>query len=600
MGSQRDVKGAQRHGMAEVYCSSEPPHGGAERVIDARSGKSRTNFWGTGGMLVTFGRVAQWYDRVAMSDHDERPIKLTSTLVFAFCFALCFATVAAAQNQSGAQLGDVSFQTSCSPRVRPAMNRAVALLHSFQYQQAESAFGEVARQDPYCGMSYWGKAMSLYHQLWDFPDANTLASGRGYISEAEKAGAKTPTERDYIAAAVAFYTANPGSSQAARVEAYARAMQSVYKDSPGDPNAAGFYALALVNLAAYQDETANLKKAIAILQPMFTKFPNNPGLAHYLIHASDTPELAPEGLAAARRYAKIAPDSSHALHMPSHIFTRLGLWQESIDSNIAAAEAARKATLAHEADAGYQTHAMEFLNYAYLQNGHSAKARQVVENLKNVPGASAEDIASEQAWLAARDALESHRWEEAASLPVPRIKLSSQDATYFVRGMGEARSGNAAAARVELKKLVEAVDAQRSEAKEMGYSTGSGPSVEQQEVEAWIDFAEGRTDDALRTLGAAADKQDAAGLQLLSMPAREMLGDMLLEAKRPKEALAAYRTALKESPNRFDGLWGAARAAQDSGDASAAKQYYSKLLAVCGSSADRPELKQAHEYVSTK
>jgi tetratricopeptide (TPR) repeat protein len=535
-----------------------------------------------------------------MSDHDEHPIKLTGTFVFAFCFALCFATVAAAQNQSGAQLGDVSFQTSCSSRVRPAMNRAVALLHSFQYQQAESAFGEAVQQDPNCAMAYWGKAMSLYHQLWDFPDAKILATGHEYIAEAEKAGAKTAAERDYVAAAAAFYTANQGLSHAARVEADARAMEAVYRDSPGDPNAAGFYALAFVNLAGYQDQTANLKKAIAILQPMFAKFPNNPGLAHYLIHASDTPELAPEGLEAARRYAKIAPDSSHALHMPSHIFTRLGLWQESIDSNIAAAAAAKKATLAHEADATYQLHAMDFLDYAYLQSGQETKAREVVAELKNVPGANSGDILDHEGYFAARNAIELHRWKEAAALPVPHLPMSRVEDTYFARALGAARSGDTRQARADLAKLDEAVRGERAESKRMGYAAGSGESADHQKVEAWIDFTDGKTGQALKALQSVADREDAVGVDSLAMPAREMLGDMLLAAKRPKEALAAYQTALKESPNRFDGLWGAARAAQASGDASAAKPYYSKLVAICGPGADRPELKQAREYLSTR
>ncbi|HTU33723.1 MAG TPA: hypothetical protein VMF66_07980 [Candidatus Acidoferrum sp.] len=496
------------------------------------------------------------------------------------------------------QLGSVNFKTSCSAEVQQKMNQAVALLHSFQYQQSESAFSKVAQHDPRCAMAYWGQAMSLYHQLWDFPDADTLAKGRADVEQAQKLNAKTQTERDYITAAAAFYQNNSGIGHQTRVAAYARAMQAVYKDSPRDPDAAGFYALALVNLAAYQDETANLKKAIAILQPMFSRYPDNPGLAHYLIHASDTPELAPRGLAAARGYAKIAPDSSHALHMPSHIFTRLGLWQESIDSNIAAVASAKEATLAHEADSGYQTHAMDFLNYAYLQSGQAAKARQVVADLKNVPGAGADDIAGEEAWLAARDALETHQWKEAAALPVPNVKLSWQETTFFVRAMGGARSGNPQAARADLTRLEAAVNAQRSEEQKMGYSASSGPSIDQQEVEAWIDYAEGKTDAALRTLRAAADKQDAGHINLLDMPAREMLGDMLLAAKQPNDALAAYRLDLKESPNRFDGLWGAARAAGAAGNPAAAREYYSKLIAICGASADRPELAQARVYLN--
>ncbi|MGH9735311.1 MAG: tetratricopeptide repeat protein [Candidatus Acidiferrales bacterium] len=521
-------------------------------------------------------------------------------VIFVACTGQMFAASPAGRTASRdgrVQLGSVNFQTSCSAQVQQKMNQAVALLHSFQYQQAETAFGDVAQRDPHCAMAEWGKAMSLYHQLWDFPDADTLAKGRAELRQAGQLNAKTQTERDYVAAAAVFFQDKPNLSHEARVAAYARAMEAVYKDSPQDPNAAGFYALAFVNLAGYQDETANLKKAIAILQPMFSKYPDNPGLAHYLIHASDAPALAPEGLAAARAYAKIAPDSSHAIHMPSHIFTRLGLWQESIESNIAAAASARKATLAHESDSGYQTHAMDFLNYAYLQSGQAAKARQVVAQLKNVPGAGADDIAQMEAEFVARDALETHRWKEAAAFSIPKIKSSYQDTTYFVRAMGEARSGDPKAARADVIKLEEAINAQRSEQHKVGYTTASGPSIIQREAEAWVDYAEGKTDDALKSLRAVADEQDAGHLNLLDMPAREMLGDMLLAAKQPTEALAAYRIALKESPNRFDGLWGAAQAAAAAGNATAAREYYSKLISICGSAADRPELAQARAYV---
>jgi tetratricopeptide (TPR) repeat protein len=503
-------------------------------------------------------------------------------------------------NDGSAQLGAVNFRTSCTPQVQGSMDKAIALLHSFQYQQAEAAFSAVAQRDSGCAMAYWGKAMSLYHQLWDFPDAETLAKGRAYAAQAQTLGGKTQTERDYIAAAAAFYDERANLSHAARVAGYARAMEAVYKDSAQDPNAAGFYALALVNLADYEDELANREKAIAVLQPMFAKYPDNPGLAHYLIHATDTPALAPQGLAAAQRYAKIAPDSSHALHMPSHIFTRLGLWQDSIDSNLAAAAAAARATRAHEADATYQLHAMDFLDYAYLQSGQEAKARQLIVELKSVPGASAENIADHEGYFAARNALELHRWKEAAALVPPNLPMSRLDDTYYARAMGAARSGDPKAARAELAKLDEAISAARGEAKKMGYTAGSGDSIERQEVTAWIEFAGGKREQALKTLRAAADREDAEGVDSLAMPAREMLGDMLLQEKQPKEALEAYRAALKESPNRFDGLWGAARAAEAAGDAPAARQYYAKLVAICGPGTDRPELQQARAYPAAK
>lgn len=526
-------------------------------------------------------------------------MKCTASLVLAILMACVAHTVGASpaarttsRDNRSAQLGEVNFQTSCSAEVRQTMNQAVALLHSFQYQQAESAFAEVARRDPRCAMAEWGKAMSLYHQIWDFPDAATLAKGRADVEQARKLGAKTQTERDYISAAAVFYREAPGLSHEARVAAYVKAMETAYKDSPRDPNVAAFYGLALVSLG-------NLKKAIAILQPMFKLHPNNPGLAHYLIHATDTPELAPEGLAAARRYAQIAPDSSHALHMPSHIFTRLGLWQESIQSNLASASAAAKATEAHEADSSYQVHAMDFLDYAYLQGGQEAKARQIIVELKNVPGANPDDILDMQSSLAARNAVELHSWKKAAALVVPKLPIWRLDTTYFSRTLGAARSGDAAAARADLSKLSEAVAGQR---KHFGgqFNFSQGPSTEEREARAWVDFAEAKTGEALNALRAAADQEDAAGVDSLAMPAREMLGDMLLAEKQPKNALAAYRVALKESPNRFDGLWGAAEAAEAIGDATAARGYYSKLIAICPPGADRPELKQARADLSAK
>jgi tetratricopeptide (TPR) repeat protein len=506
------------------------------------------------------------------------------------------AAVAAAK----AQLGSVNFSTSCSAQARPTMDQGVALLDSFQYQQAEAAFGRAAEQDPECAMAYWGKAMSLYHELWDFPDRGTLAKGRGYVEQAQKLGGKTQLERDYIAAAAAFYADDAKLTHTARVETYSAAMASVYRDSPEDPDAAAFYALSLVSLAYDEDGLANRKKAILILEAMFTQHPDHPGLAHYLIHATDTPELAPQGLSAARGYAKIAPDSSHALHMPSHIFTRLGLWQESIDSNIAAAAAAAKATRADEADATYQLHAMDFLNYAYLQSGQEAKARGVIADLEAVPGASADDVADHAGEFAARNALELHRWREAAALAIPNVKLSWQGSTYFVRAIGAARSGDPNRAREDLEKLDEVTSAERRESKQAGYGTDSGRSIDELEAEAWIEFAEGKTDAALKALRTARDRQEAEGVDSLAMPAREMLGDMLLELKRPADALVEYRAALTESPNRFDGLWGAAQAADSAGDLHAAKEYYAQLVNVCPPAADRPELKEARGYLAAK
>ncbi|HJT01857.1 MAG TPA: hypothetical protein VJ756_22375 [Terriglobales bacterium] len=506
-----------------------------------------------------------------------------------------FLSVSAQGSEPGrAALGTVNFPSSCTPEAQKGVERGVALLHSFQYQQVEQAFGEAARQDPHCAIAYWGEAMGLYHQLWDFPAETTLRAGRQYAQEAEKAGAKTDRERAYIIAAAAFYQDNPKLSHLDRRRAYAQAMAQLHQKFSNDDEGAAFYALSLVALAEDgNNEMANRRQAIAILQPLFQKYPDNPGMAHYLIHASDTPQLASQGLEAARVYAKIAPASSHALHMPSHIFIRLGLWQDCINSNLAAAAAAARATRAHLADSGYQFHAMDFLDYAYLQSGQLAKARELVEELKDVPGASSEEIADEQAMFAARNALESHQWKEAATLAIPHVKLRWQDDTYFARAIGAARSGDVAGARQDLDKLKEIIAAREAHSKQMGNAGYPGTAIDRLEVEAWLAFAEGKTDAAQQVMDKAVKREEVEGVTYNRVPAREMQADMLLELKRPTEGLAAYKAALRDSPRRFNSLYGAARAAELAGNAAEAHEYYATLVQSCDPAADRPELKQA-------
>ena len=487
-------------------------------------------------------------------------------------------------------LGSVSFPISCAPAVQSTFNKGVALLHSFQYQEAEQTFTEVAQQDPKCAIAYWGKAMSLYHQLWDWPGADTLKEGLEDMRQAQKLRAQTDRERMYIVAAGVFFQDNANLSRATRVKAYSDWMGRVFTKYPDDVNAGALYALSLITLQGKKaDELANRKQAIDVLNKLMAVAPDNPGVVHYLIHASDTPELASQGLAAARRYAKIAPDSSHALHMPSHIFVRLGLWREAIDSNIAAAAAAAKTTQAGQGDASYQFHAMDFLDYAYLQSGQVAKARALVDELKNVAGASAEDIADNQANFAARNAFELHQWKEAAALAVPDVKGGWQDTTYFVRAIGAARGGDVAGAQDNLAKYKEAIAAQRGKV----YGVSSSASIGQQEAEAWVDYAEGKKAEAVKLMRAAVVAEASEGVDSLSTPAREMLGDLLMEMKKPREALVEYKAALEESPNRFDALYGAARAAQLSGSAETARKYYAKLVEICGDGADRPELQEA-------
>jgi hypothetical protein len=348
------------------------------------------------------------------------------------------------------------------------------------------------------------------------------------------------------------------------------------------------------------DATANLKKAISILNPLLQQHPGHPGVAHYMIHATDRPEFAAQGLEAARRYAAIAPDSSHALHMPSHIFVRLGLWQDSIASNLAASASAARAAELHLAESHYQTHAMDFLNYSYLQSGQEAKAREVIEHSGHVVGADEESNVRHRAYFAARTALELHRWKEAAALPIPPGRKNLLDTVYWAHAIGAARSGDVAGAESDVKKLAHLVAERRKRERKEGYSVPREKATDLREAEAWLAVADGKSEDALQELRAAADRQDKEGGESISMPAREMLADMLLELKRPAEALAEYKTVLKNSPNRFDGLLGAARSAQAAGDTSGAQSFYVKLAQVCGAGADRPELAEAKTYLAQK
>jgi tetratricopeptide (TPR) repeat protein len=500
---------------------------------------------------------------------------------------------AGAEMFQSAQLGKVNFPTSCSSAAQPTIEKAVALLHSFQYLQSEQTFTEASQEDPNCAMAYWGKAMALYHQLWDFPDGHALREGREDLEEARKIGGTTAREREYISAAAAFYEDDSGMSHTARVQGYSTAMEKLYRDNPKDTDAAALYALSLVALAEYGDHgPANRKKALAVLDPLLVTEPEHPGVAHYIIHATDTPELASEGLEAARMYAKIAPDSSHAIHMPSHIFTRLGLWQESIDSNIAAMASAAKATEMHMAEAYYQTHAMDFLDYAYLQSGQEAKAYALVNDLKTVPGANHWTIGDMRATFEARNAIELHHWKEAASLEVPEIPLRDQGMTYWAKTIGAARGGDVDGAKQDIQKLIEARDASDKHEKDMGDKVYPGESVEQREAEAWLAYAEGKSAEAVKIMRLAVEREESEHVESLVMPAREMLGDLFLDLKQPSEALTAYQDALKMSPKRFDALYGAARAAESAGNAREAREYYTQLAKIAAPGADRPELQE--------
>lgn len=530
----------------------------------------------------------------------RRAVIILIGLSFLCTSATAFAQTNAATKKAeqGPHLGTVSFSTSCAPAVQENFNTAVAWLHSFQYASAKRAFAEVAEQDPHCAMAHWGQAMSIYYPIWSEPDQKTRQEGWDDIAKAKSLGAKTEREQEYIAALEVFYQDPEKDDYDARTAAYARAMEQVYAHFPQDHDAAAFYALSLICEEPPKDAPlANRKKAGAILEKLFAEEPNHPGAAHYLIHAYDTPELAPMALEAARAYAKIAPASAHALHMPSHIFSRLGFWQESIDSNLASAAVAAKAARLGQQGASYQLHSMDFLEYAYLQTGQDQEAQGVIDELDSVPKATADEIADHQEYFVARYVLETRDWKEAAALrPGKRGDAST---TYWARAIGAARTGDIVVARESLAKLhgggSSGMHAHRS-------SGGVGErSVQQLEAAAWVAFAEAKKDEALKTMRAAVERQEADRLQDLEMPAREMLGDMLLELRQPAEALGAYESALKNSPNRFDSLYGAGRASELAGDAQKANSYYSKLIEQSIHADGRvPELQQARVFLARK
>jgi len=501
------------------------------------------------------------------------------------------------------QLGKVNFPTSCTADVEPTIEKGVALLHSFQYKESGQTFTDAAKRDPKCAMAHWGKAMALFYQIWEFPDEKKLKEGRKDIEKATKLHAANAREQGLLEAAAIFYQKKSKLTHTERIKAYSDSLERFYAQSSGDVEIGAFYALSLVSLS-YVDEPnmlAHQKKAISVLQPLLQQYPDHPGIAHYLIHATDRPELAAQGLEAARRYAAIAPDSAHALHMPSHIFVRLGLWQDSINSNIAANASGAHAAEMHLAESHYQTHAMDFLSYSYLQSGQEAKAREVIEHTDHVVGANEESKAEHRAYFTARTAMELHRWKEAAALPIPAARKDWLDTVYWARAVGAARSGDAAGAEADVKELMQLVADREKRARKEGYGVSNEKATDLREAEGWLAFAKGKPDEALQELRAAADHQDKNGGESVSVPAREMLADMLLDLKRPADALAEYKTVLKNSPNRFNALFSAAQAAASINSPATDNErdaYYQHLLGNCGLGADRPEMKEVASFVA--
>jgi hypothetical protein len=456
-------------------------------------------------------------------------------------------------------------------------------------------------------MAHWGIAMSIWHQLWNEPDAKVIARGLEETNTARKLAAKaTARENAYIAAIAAFYTDSSKLDHDARAKAYSDGMKKVYQSNPEDHEAATFYALSLLASEAHHDRTfANRKEAAAILEKLFATEPDHPGVAHYLIHAYDKPQLAQLGIPAARRYAQVAPAAPHALHMPSHIFARVGLWQDDIKSNLASVAATRKTAAMHMGGEGHQFHAMDFLFYAYLQSGRESDARALMEEVKAMPemhdmyGVGFDPHLATEAQFASLYPLEMRDWTGAAALTVISVEGTAQDSMgYWAKAIGAAHLRHPDEVRKDVS-AIEAIHQKFVSENKKDFVEATGNDLKQ--AQAWLAFSEGKEDDAIALLRPMADKEDSLGEEPQGIPTREMIADMLLEAKRPQQALAEYQTDLKFNPNRFNGLYGAARAAEESGKQADANEYYALLLKTCeGGTSTRPELGHAKELLAQK
>ena len=511
------------------------------------------------------------------------------------------------------KLGKVNFQTSCSPQAHASFTRGMTLLHSFEYPQAEAAFKDAAAADPTCSIAHWGVAMSLYHPLWAPPSKAELERAHAALAKADAAPAKSERERDYVAAVAAYYRDSDKLDPKARALAYNETMSALHKRYPADREAAIFYALSQI-AAGTQDQDPNFsreKEAAAILNAVLKEEPDHPGVTHYLIHGFDYPPLADLAVPAARRYASIAPDSPHAQHMPSHIFTRLGMWNESIASNLKSEASARALVKSEGLEGGSneQLHAMDYLAYAYLQTGQEAGAQRVLAELNALQKVNQPIFTTAYAATAVpvRIVLENRRWKEAASLslqdnvsklaPLENFRWAGAH-VYFARAIGASRSGQAAAAREATAKLKAIEDALI--VPPGTYDWRRQVSIERQIAEAWTSYAEGKRDDAVTMMRAAADLDDATEKHPVTpgaiLPAREQLGEMLLELDRPKEALAEYEGSLKRAPRRLVGLYGAAHSAKLAGDVTKATRYYAELAEMTkASDGTRAEIKEARE-----
>lgn len=459
--------------------------------------------------------------------------------------------------------GNVSFPISCSPSIQAEFNRGVALLHSFAYASANATFQQVAAKDPGCAMAHWGVAMSMFHQLWE-PQLTprALLTGQTEIATAQRIGSSDARERGYIRAFALLVKDADTVPFTIRDQQYEQAMADLAHQNKNDVEAQIFYALSLISNAPPTDKThTRQKRALTILEPLDRAYPNHPGITHYIIHASDSIELAPQGLAAARKYAQVAPSVPHALHMPSHIFTRVGLWQDSVESNLAASNAAHE-----QNDLGEEVHAMDYLVYAYLQLGRFDDAHRVIDRLHGMESLDVGDFKAGYAATAmpVRYAVERHAWNEAAKIQ-PYVKSPPQVAAIAVWAHALGRTRGARTPKVDQD--IAALELYEDQLKKSGSEYwASQVRILREEVLAWADQANGNTEKALTEMRQAADEEDAMEKLPVTpgpvVPAREQLGEFLLEQYRPADAVVAFKASLVNAPGRKGALDGLAQATQ--------------------------------------
>ncbi len=521
------------------------------------------------------------------------------------------AGVMATSAQMQERLGTVSFPVSCGAGTQAYFDRGVALLHDFWYAEATKQFERIAKNDPGCAMAHWGLAMSSFHQIWDRPDAESRKLGWEQMQAAEALPVKTEREKDYIAALAEFYKPGP-AEHPARIAAYSNAMGRLYAKYPEDVDAGAFYALSLLAAKTPDDLTqAQDRKAMVVLKPLFAKYPDNPGVVHYIIHACDNPAMAAEGLAAADHYGEIAQSGPHAFHMPGHIYSRLGLWQKDEASQLGSIAASQAAEKRGESGLMDEPHSYDFLIYAYLQSGEDVQAKKELEASKEPldkiaamqgmgAGYMAGMIPYYRLKLPGFYALEMHEWKAASGIePVAGTRPATATLAYWLRVVGDGHLKEPEKARADLAKY-DALVAEVQKSKDAYELEGTGTKIERNEMVAWVAYAEGNQEAALMAMRAAADLQDQVGQGEVDIPAREMLADMLLNFGKPKEALAEYAVALKLSPNRLNGLFNAGRAAEAAGEKGKAEFYYAALLKSTdgGAGSARPEFAHAKSFVA--